>query len=132
GAQDVVLAYQYEPAEPWLALTRYFIQGGAAHTVGPNLNYDFYGLECEEGSGFGVGIGVVTYLIVLGHSSLPRLIVGSLVVAVLLSVGDLFTWTASARIVGMHSYALSYFVALIVGFSLYSSSINFYVIEILF
>lgn len=132
GAQDVVLAYQYEPAEPWLALARYFIQGGTAYTVVPNLNYEFYGLEFEEGSGFGVGIGLVTYLIVLGHSSLPRLIVGSLVVAVLLSVGDRCTRTASARIFGAHSYALGYFVALVVGFSLYSSSINFFVIEILF
>lgn len=127
GAQDIVLAYQYEAAEPWLALARYFWSGGVADSVVPDLTYEFFGLVFDEGSGFGVGIGLIAYLVILGHSSLERLVVGAFVVSLLLVLANRIIREASHEILGeARSLLMTYFVALFVTLSLYSSTLKMF------
>lgn len=124
GAQDMILAYQFEPANPFMAFFDYFWSGGRADSVVPNLTYDFYGLIFDEGSGFGVGIGTLAYLLILGRASILLLIPGALVTAALLSVGGrCFAW---GPIFGAeeHGQPVRYFMAIILGFTIYSSSLN--------
>lgn len=123
GAQDMILAYQFEPGDPFGSFFSYFWSGGRADSVVPNLTYDFYGLIFDEGSGFGVGIGTMAYLLILGRASLLLLIFGALAIAALLSLGDKCLFWASVSS-AVHDLPVRYFAAVILGFTIYSSSLN--------
>lgn len=124
GAQDMILAYQFEPENPFASFVDYFVAGGRADSVVPNLTYDFYGLIFDEGAGFGVGIGTLAYLLILGRASIALLVLGAMVTAALLSVGGRCLAWASSFGAEDHVLPIRYFMAVILGFTLYSSSLN--------
>lgn len=126
GAQDMILAYQYAPPNPYLAFFRYFLTGGRADSVVPNLGYDFYGIDYGEDSGFGVGIGTLAYLLTLGRASLPLVPLGAMVIALLLTLGNrCLTWVSSYTKYNLGT-SVRIFVAVLLAFSIYSSSLNLY------
>lgn len=126
GAQDMILAYQYAPPTPYFSFIRYFLTGGRADAVVPDLGYDFYGIVYDEDSGFGVGIGTLAYLLTLGRASLPLVPLGAIVIALLLSFGNrCLTWVSSYDRYNLAA-SVRLFVAVLLAFSIYSSSLNYY------
>lgn len=124
GAQDMILAYQFEPEYPFASFFGYFWSGGRADSVVPNLTYDFYGLIFDDGSGFGVGIGTLAYLLILGRANIGLLFVGAMVIAALLSFGARCLAWVSLFDAEDQVLPVRYFVAVILGFTIYSSSLN--------
>lgn len=130
GAQDMILAYQFVREDTLLALVNYFTSGGRADTVVPNLGRDLFDMDLE-GTGFGVGIGTMAYLLILSHSNILVMPFAVLVLAFLISAGTQLLNQALAKAVSAklvsHSVAsgpLRMIFGGYMGFSIYSSSIN--------
>jgi hypothetical protein len=130
GAQDIVLAYQYEPANPWTSLMHFFTTGGNANSVVPDLGNDLYGFRFEEGSGFGLGLGVLAFVVMLVHSSLARLLVATLLISLMLSMSSRIIGYASRELFGAERSLVMSFVAMIVTLSIYQSSLNFFYMQV--
>jgi len=84
GPQDIVLAYQYDVPDRVQAMARWFTDRPVV-----DLNYEFYGMILEPGSGFGVGIGLAAWMIVLARRSYIFLIALAGVIAIFLIVADI-------------------------------------------
>lgn len=84
GPQDVVLAYQYDVDSRAGAMVRWF----TGRPVVADLNYEFYGMTFAAGSGFGVGLGVCPWMIVVARRSYFILLLLSMVIAALLVSAD--------------------------------------------
>jgi hypothetical protein len=132
GAQDMILAYQFVREAPWLAMVKYFMSGGRADAIVPDLGRDFYDMNLE-GTGFGVGIGTMAYLLILSHSNILVMPFAVLALGFLISAGNQVLNYALAKAVVAklvsHSIAsgpLRIMLGGFMGFSLYSSSINYY------
>ena len=130
GAQDMILAYQFVREDTWSATVNYFLTGGRADAVVPDLGRDFYGMDLE-GTGFGVGIGTMAYLLILSHSNVLVMPFAVLTLAFLISAGNQLLNHALAKSVATklvsHSIAslpLRVMFGGFMGFSLYSSSLN--------
>ena len=132
GAQDMILAYQFVREDTWLAMVNYFMSGGRADAIVPDLGRDFYDVNLE-GTGFGVGIGTMAYLLILSHSNILVTPFAVLILGFLISAGNqllnyALAKTVAAKLVS-HSLAsrpLRIMLGGFMGFSLYSSSINNY------
>lgn len=130
GAQDMILAYQFMREDTWTAMANYFMSGGRADAVVPDLGRDLFNMDLE-GTGFGVGIGTMAYLIILSHSNILVMPFAVLVLGFLISVGNqllhyVLAKAVSAKLVS-HSAAsgpLRIMLGGFMGFSLYSSSLN--------
>jgi hypothetical protein len=130
GAQDMILAYQYIREDNWTAMANYFMSGGRANSVVPDLGRDFFNMNLE-GTGFGVGIGTMAYLLILSHSNILVMPFAILIQSFLISAGNKLLMKFLARTVATnlvsHSVArgpLQMVLGGYMGFSLYSSSIN--------
>lgn len=85
GPQDVVLAYQYSTPDRAEAIMDYF----SGRAVVEDLTAEFYGLTLSgDAAAFGVGIGYVPWMILLGNRSLPILLCLAFVTALLLSATE--------------------------------------------
>lgn len=126
GAQDMVLAYQYEPTDPYRSFVDYLWSGGAADSVVRDLNQDFFGMTFTDGSGFGFGIGLAAYLLMLGRAAVPLILLGPLIVALLISVADRCVVAAFSGPLRTAGPYIKYFAAMLLAFSLYSSSLNLF------
>lgn len=139
GAQDMILAYQFVREDVWSATFNYFISGGFSNTIVPDLGRDLFGMNLE-GTGFGVGIGVIAYFLIIGNSNILVIPFAILFLSFLISAGNwllnyfLFKMMSRRLLpynfsVGPLKFALSGFMA----FTLYSSSIKiFYYVCLLF
>jgi len=130
GAQDMILAYQFMREDTWTAMGNYFISGGRADTVVPDLGRDLFNMDLE-GTGFGVGIGTMAYLLILSHSNILVMPFAVLVLCFLISVGNQLLHYALAKAVtaklvshSVASGALRIMFGGFMGFSLYCSSLN--------
>jgi hypothetical protein len=74
GAQDSVLAYQYELINPWVAFFNFIYSG----TLVDNLAEELYGLVFLPGAGYGVGLGLVALLVMIGRSSILLMVIAIL------------------------------------------------------
>lgn len=134
GAQDMILAYQFVREDTWGAMVNYFISGGRADAIVPDLGRDFYDMNLE-GTGFGVGIGTMAYLLILSHSNILVMPLAVLALGCLISSGNQLLNHALAKAVAAklisHSVTsgpLRIILGGFMGFSLYSSSLNnFYI-----
>lgn len=125
GAQDMILSYQYAPPNPFLSFVQYFWSGGRADAVVPDLGRDFYGVN-YEGTGLGVGLGTMAYLLMLGRTSIVLFLLGPALIALLLSLGNrCLNWVVGHSPAGS-GLPIKYFAAVLLAFSLYSSSLNLY------
>jgi len=132
GAQDMILAYQFVLEDTWLALVHYFMSGGRADTIVPDLGHDLYDMDLQ-GTGLGVGLGTIAYLLILSHSNILVMPFAVLALAFLISAGNHLLYYALAKAVSsklvLHSIAsgpLRVVFGGFIGFSLYSSSINYF------
>jgi hypothetical protein len=132
GAQDMILSYQFVREDTWLAMANYFLTGGRADSVVPDLGRDFYDMNLE-GTGFGVGIGTMAYLLILSHSNILVMPVAVLALGFLISAGNQLLNHAFARAVaaklishGSVSGSLRVTIGMLMGFFLYSSSLNIF------
>lgn len=130
GAQDMILAYQFVREDTWLAMVNYFMSGGRADAIVPDLGRDLYDMNLE-GTGFGVGIGTMAYLLILSHSNILVMPFAVLALGFLISAGNQLLNHALAKAVAAklisHSVAsgpLRIMLGGFMGFSLYSSSLN--------
>ena len=132
GAQDMVLSYQFVREDTWQAMFNYFFSGGRADAIVPDLGRDFYGINLE-GTGLGVGIGTMAYILILSHSNILVIPFALLALSFLISAGNQLLNYALAKAEAAkllsHSVAsgpirltLGGFMA----FSLYSSSLNYF------
>ena len=129
GAQDMILAYQFVREETWLAMVSYFMSGGRADSIVPDLGRDLFDMDLE-GTGFGVGIGIMAYALILTHSNILVMPFFVLALGFLISAGNKLLIYALGKAVGAR--LVSQFIAsgplkiMLGGFmalSLYSSSI---------
>lgn len=125
GPQDMVLSYQYYHPDPWSAIPHYFLSGGRADSVVNDLMYEFYGLVFPDSSGFGVGIGLLAYILILGHDNFLHLVISSFLAACLLSASNRMLIGASRTVFGPRRSPLADLIAYFGAFSLYSSTIKF-------
>lgn len=130
GAQDMILAHQFVREDTWLAMVNYFTSGGRADAIVPNLGRDFYDMNLE-GTGFGVGIGTMAYVLVLSHSNILVAPFAVLALGFLISAGNRLLSYALARAVSAKLISssvgggpLRMVLGGFLGFSLYSSSLN--------
>lgn len=130
GAQDMILAYQFVREDTWLAMVNYFTSGGRADAIVPDLGRDLFDLDLE-GTGFGVGIGTMAYLLILSHTNILVMPFAVLALGFLISAGNQLLNHALAKAVAAklvsHSVAsgpLRIMLGGFMGFSLYSSSLN--------
>jgi hypothetical protein len=130
GAQDMILAYQFVREDTWLAMVNYFMSGGRADAIVPDLGRDLFDLDLE-GTGFGVGIGTMAYLLILSHTNILVMPFAVLALGFLISAGNQLLNHALAKAVAAklvsHSVAsgpLRIMLGGFMGFSLYSSSLN--------
>jgi hypothetical protein len=85
GPQDIVLAAQYQVPNRLDAIWTYFTLG----TVVQDLTYEFFGMTFEAGSGFGVGIGFIPWMVVISSGNWLFLIGLALLTALMLRAADL-------------------------------------------
>lgn len=130
GAQDMILAYQFMCEDTWSAMVNYFMSGGRADAIVPDLGRDLYDMNLE-GTGFGVGIGTMAYLLILSHSNALVMPFSVLVLGFLISAGNQLlnhslAKAVSAKLVSrsVASGPLRIVLGGFLGFSLYSSSLN--------
>jgi len=121
GPQDIVLSYQYDVPSRAQAVVRWFTGGNVVE----DLNYDFYGMTFAAGSGFGVGIGLHGWMIVLARRSYILLVVLAAVIALLLVLGDAAV-DGIRRLTVFNASALASPVAFFLVYVLYASSIRWY------
>jgi hypothetical protein len=132
GAQDMILAYQFVREDTWLAMVNYFMSGGRADAIVPNLGRDLFDMDLE-GTGFGVGIGTMAYLLILSHSNILVMPFALLALSFLVSAGNQLLNHALAKAVAAkflsQSIASGPLRLMLGGFmslALYSSSINLF------
>ena len=135
GAQDMILAYQFVREDTWLAMVNYFMSGGRADAIVPDLGRDFYDTNLE-GTGFGVGIGTMAYLLILSHSNILVMPFAVLALGFLISTGNqVLNYVLAKAVVAnlvsrnIANGSLRIMLGGFMGLSLYSSSLNnFYTI----
>jgi hypothetical protein len=121
GPQDVVLAYQYDIQGRLGAIWRYF----TSQPVVPDLAYEFYGMTFAYGSGMGVGIGIIPWMIVLSRRSVILLILLAAVVALMLILADRLVLAIRTTRGSLGPMAADPIAFLFV-YTLYPSTINWY------
>jgi hypothetical protein len=84
GPQDVVLAYQYDVPSRSQAIANWFTDRPVL-----NLNTELYGMDLPEGSGFGVGIGLHAWMVLLSRRSTMLMIFLAAVISALLVLADI-------------------------------------------
>jgi len=84
GPQDIVLAYQYDVSSRVHAAVNWFTDRPVV-----DLNTEFYGMTFAEGSGFGVGIGLHAWMVVLSRRNYFLLILLAGVISTLLVLADI-------------------------------------------
>jgi|GEM_PF-6771564 len=130
GAQDFILAYQFVREETWSAMMNYFTSGGRADAIVPDLGRDLYDMNLE-GTGLGVGIGTMAYLLILSHSNILVMPFAVLALGFLISAGNklliyVLTKGVAAKMIShrVASGPLKLTFGGFMAFSLYSSSLN--------
>lgn len=73
GAQDLVLAYQHVLLDPWYSFGNFLFMGSIA-----DIAKDIYGLEFLPGQGYGVGMGLVGILVMIGRADISLLVIAIL------------------------------------------------------
>jgi len=74
GAQDLVLAYQYVLVDPWSSFWNFLFTG----SIVSDLAGDLYGLVFLPGQGYGVGLGLVGLLTMVGRANILLLVIAIL------------------------------------------------------
>lgn len=82
GAQDSVLAYQYTLDDPWNAFANFIISGSLVEDLAGEL----YGLIFLPGMGYGVGLGLIGVLVMLGRANIFLLFVAIIFFALLIVI----------------------------------------------
>jgi hypothetical protein len=130
GAQDYIVAYQFVRHETWSAMVNYFISGGRADAIVPDLGRDLFDMDLD-GTGLGVGIGTLPYILILSHSNIVVMPFAVLALGFLISTGNQLLYYVLAK--GVAAKVISASVASgplklafggFMAFSLYSSSLN--------
>ncbi len=115
GPQDVVLASQYDIANRLVAVCSWFLDRPVIH-----LDAELYGVSFE-GTGFGVGIGLIPWMIILSRRSYAILLLLAAIIAVMIVFADRAVRSLlSAR--GKTISALADPLAFVFVFVLYSAS----------
>lgn len=125
SAQDMILAYQYSPEAPFDAFLGFWITGKGDAVV-PDMAFTLFDLVFEKGTAYGVAIGLIAYLLILGRASVCLLILGPVITAILISLGNRFLNGASSYVVITLVTPVRYFAALLLAFSIYSSGLLLY------
>lgn len=84
GAQDSVLAYQHILVEPWNSFVNFMITGSLV----PNLAEDLYGLVFLPGMGYGVGLGLIGLLVMIGKADFILLIFAVFFFSILMVIAN--------------------------------------------
>jgi hypothetical protein len=121
GPQDVVLAYQYDIPSRGRAIWRYF----TSQPVVDDLTFEFYGLTFAYGSGMGVGLGIIPWMVVLSRRSIIVLILLAAIVALMLVVADRLVLAIRTTRGSLGPMAADPLAFLFV-YTLYPSTINWY------
>lgn len=109
GPQDVVLASQYELKDSLAGLWNFVL----LRPVIPDLGYELYGLSFPPGSGWGVGIGFIPWMLVLAARSWFTLLVLGIILGAGLAAVDLIvhTYTRRGGAYTSASWAAAFFIA---------------------
>lgn len=110
GAQENVLAYQYNFQNPLQGVMNFFL----ARPVLENYALELYGFELPEGMAFGVGFPVIPSLVMLAGRSFPlTVIAGAIVGALLVMCEKLVRMYLSLRVpyLALLGYPLAFLLA---------------------
>lgn len=122
GPQDVVLAFQYDVPNRLAAIGNYF----TSRVVVSDLTYEFYGMVFSgDSAGFGVGIGYISWMILLANRSIFALLGLALITACLLSASERLSRTFRVR-PGGHWNSGGQAIAFLFVYFLYTSTINWW------
>ena len=130
GAQDIVLAYQYDPGNQIASIIKFFL----AKPLEENYALALYGFNLPAGKAYGVGFGLLPWLIALANKSVAVLILLGSIVSIYLSVSEriirsvLVTRGSVFKIpLNLTGYPLSFLIT----YSLYGSNLRFFYFFIL-
>ena len=132
GMQDFIVSYSFISDQPWTATFNYFLEGGRADTVVPNLERDLFGITNLEGTGFGIGVGTMAYFLILAHSNFLTTPCIAIVLGLMMFVGNRLLGYALCRAVIRSYFSLDFAMGcrIALGFLmalfLYSSSLNLF------
>ena len=127
GPQDVVLAYQYHVRDQLAAIFQY-VQG---RPVVADLSYEFYGMTMSgNAAAFGVGLGIIPWMLLLADRNLAVLLALAFLVACLIA--------ASQRVVDSYAVFRSRLwrtaaqpIPLLLVYFIYASTLNYWTNAIL-
>ena len=120
GAQDMVLAYQYVLTDPWTSFGNFLLTESIT-----DLAKELYGLEFLPGQGYGVGMGLVGILTMIGRADIILLLISILFfsfLAVLINrlLARLFFDKQSGKF-----YSLYYLMLFIVSFNFVQATLAY-------
>jgi len=102
----------------------FFLSSGNADSVIHDLTFEFYGLSFPEGSGFGVGIGLIAWVLLLADENVAILLLLGIVIAVMLSVADQLIRAAMPT--NNKGAGLKYMISFFLVYFFYSSVLNYF------
>lgn len=127
GAQDSVLAYQHVLVDPWLSFFDFIVTGSLVS----NLAEDLYGLVFLPGAGYGVGLGLMALLVMIGRADIFLLIFAALFFAILIVIINRLLQRLFFNKQSGKYFQLYYLILFISSFNFLQSSIP-YIYTILF
>lgn len=120
GAQDMILSYQYVLIDPWSSFWNFLLTESIA-----DLAKELYGLEFLPGQGYGVGMGLVGILTMIGRADILLLVIAILFFSLLaVLINRLLTRLFFDKQSGKF-YSLYYLMLFIVSFNFMQATLSY-------
>ena len=125
GAQDVVLAYQYDLWNQSESIVKFFMAQPVMH----NYAREIYGFNMPQGRAFGIGFGALPWLVLLANENVLVLLFLATVSAILLFAAEMLvrTYLLCRTNVRLMAYPLAFFFA----YNLYQAQLKLFYYGIL-